>query len=93
MGLIDGADKNLDGALTPSSPMLEPPLNQSNPTPVNISGITYLHPTVCTQIHWKLSNSTNFPYPNACRIRQVPLYCPVLWVPELSATVPSRPGN
>ena len=26
MGLIDGADKNLDGALAPSSPMLEPPL-------------------------------------------------------------------
>ena len=26
MVLIDGADKNLDGALAPSSPMLKPPL-------------------------------------------------------------------
>ena len=29
MGLIDGADKNLDVVLAPSNPMLEPPLNNS----------------------------------------------------------------
>ena len=30
MGLIDGADKNLDGASAPSNPMLEPPLNNTS---------------------------------------------------------------
>ena len=33
MGLIDGADKNLDGALAPSSPILEPPLDTNNLPP------------------------------------------------------------
>ena len=39
MGLIDGADKNLDGASAPSNPMLEPPLNNTSSVFSNIANL------------------------------------------------------
>ena len=41
MGLIDGADKNLDGASAPSNPMLQPPLNNTSSVFSNIANFNY----------------------------------------------------